>query len=45
MNEKDEMQKMDAESAVPEESAELSAGSGEDLTVPEEPAMTETDVS
>ena len=45
MNEKDEMQKMNAESAVPEESAELSAGSGEDLTVPEEPAMTETDVS
>lgn len=45
MNEKDEMQKMNAESAVPEESAELSAGSGEDLTVPEEPAPAETDVS
>ena len=43
MNEKDEMQKMDAESAVPEESAELSAGSGEDRFVPEESAMTETD--
>ena len=34
---------MDAESAVPEESAELSAGSGEDRFVPEESAMTETD--
>ena len=43
MNEKDEMQKMDAESAVPEESAELSAGSGEDRFVPEESVMTETD--
>ena len=43
MNEKDEMQKMDAESAIPEESAELSAGSGEDRFVPEESAMTETD--
>ena len=43
MNEKDEMQKMDAESAVPEESAELSAGSGEDRFVPEESAMTEAD--
>ena len=40
MNEKDEMQKMDAESAVPEESAELSAGSGEDRFVPEESVMT-----
>ena len=43
MNEKDEMQKMDAESAVPEESAELSTGSGEDRFVTEESAMTETD--
>ena len=43
MNDKDDMQKMDADSAVPEESAELSAGSGEDRFVPEESAMTEAD--